>query len=426
MEKKDKFPLVYLDRISQEIAKIENVDEAKELHDRAEALRLYAKKTSKGVGVQNKCAEIAIRAAYRGGNILIDMAKRGERKRRGGDQIAKLLDATLLPQLKNLGIEKTQAHRWQKIARIREDALEAYFAEICEAEKNETEEGRWLTMAGILQLANIIIREEQADMLEGRLEERPVVPYGENICYVSMKPQVRQDAYHFIGEGDPFPTLMRRCWFFHKDTGAEFSLREYARVQTFPDSYIFVGTYNTIKDQVGNAVAPQMAKHVAKRLRGKTFGDLFAGCGGLSLGLEETGKKALWAVERDVRYARTFKINHLDTLMVTRDIKALDPLKFKPVDVIIGGPPCQGFSLSGIRFKDDPRNELYKEFLRFVKTLRPEEFLMENVMQIKSLAGQIGKDFKGIGYSVDAFEVRGEEIGMRQKRNRFFFLGRRE
>ena len=96
------------------------------------------------------------------------------------------------------------------------------------------------------------------------------------------------------------------------------------------------------------------------------------------------------------------------------------------MDVIIGGPPCQGFSLSGMRFKDDPRNELYKEFLRFVKMLRPEEFLMENVMQIKSVAGQIGKDFKNIGYSIDAFEVRGEEIGMRQKRNRFFFLGRRE
>ena len=424
MDKKEiEASLVKLDRIRAEIAKIEKVDEAKDIHDTGEALRLYLKKSGKGMRVVNKCAEITIRAAYRGGQILIDMTNRGERRTKS-DGLSKVTHQAL-PKLSDLGIDDCQATRWQKIARIPEKALERHFAEISEKSEKERE-GVWLTMQGVLQLANIILREEQAKELEGRLEERPLVPYGKNIFYVSRKPTARQDAYHFIGENDSYPTLMRYSWFFHKKTKTEFTLREYARVQTFPDTFRFVGTYNTIKDQVGNAVAPHMAKHVGKRLKGETFGDLFAGCGGLSCGLEMLGKKAVWAVERDARYARTFKANHPGTDMVTRDIRMLDPNDFKKVDIIVGGPPCQGFSLSGIRFRDDPRNGLYKEFLRFVNALRPREFLMENVMAIRGLKGQIAGDFTNIGYSVDAFEIRGEDIGMRQKRNRFFFLGKRE
>ena len=104
----------------------------------------------------------------------------------------------------------------------------------------------------------------------------------------------------------------------------------------------------------------------------------------------------------------------------------MNPVDFEKVDIIVGGPPCQGFSLSGLRFKNDPRNELYKEFLRFVEALRPEEFLMENVMQIKSVAEQIIGDFESAGYEVEAKAVRGLEIGMRQRRNRFFFTGRKK
>jgi len=168
-----------------------------------------------------------------------------------------------------------------------------------------------------------------------------------------------------------------------------------------------------------------MAKHVARELQGRTFGDLFAGCGGLSYGLEMIGKQAIWAVERSAKYARTYKANHPRATIITRDIKKLDPGDFKKVDIIVGGPPCQGFSLSGHRFKNDPRNELYKEFLRFVGTLKPKEFMMENVMQIKSVAGQITRDFEKIGYKVEAKAIKGLEIGMRQRRNRFFFIGRK-
>jgi len=258
------------------------------------------------------------------------------------------------------------------------------------------------------------------------LRDRAIIPYDENIYFLSSKFQDREIDFVLVGKDDIYPTLKRRSWFFHKGTGAEFTLREYARVQTFPDDFKFVGTYETIKDQIGNAVAPMMAKHVGQKLEGKTFGDLFAGCGGLSYGLETLGKQAIWAIERNAKYARTYKANHPHALVITRDIKKLNPVDFEKVDIIVGGPPCQGFSLSGLRFKNDPRNELYKEFLRFVEALRPEEFLMENVMQIKSVAEQIIGDFESAGYEVEAKAVRGLEIGMRQRRNRFFFTGRKK
>ena len=270
------------------------------------------------------------------------------------------------------------------------------------------------------------IRESKLDKREDDLDDRQPVPYGDNVFYLTTKWQdSREDAYKIIKEGEPFPTLKRRSWFYHED-GREFTLREYAEVQDFPREFKFVGTYEKIKDQIGNAVSPKMAEHVGKKLEGKTFGDLFAGCGGLSYGLEQLGKKGIWAIERDTSYARTYKSNHPNAKIFTRDVKGMDPKGLEGVDVIVGGPPCQGFSLSGPRFKDDSRNELYREFVRFVRTLKPKEFLMENVPQIKGYEDQIIEDFEKIGYGVEAFMVKGEEIGMRQRRHRFFFLGRRK
>jgi len=256
-----------------------------------------------------------------------------------------------------------------------------------------------------------------------QLDSRPIVPYGENIFYLTAKWQDRHSDFIYVDNKEPLPTLKRRSWFYHKDTKAEFSLRDYARVQEFPDSFKFVGTYEKIKDQIGNAVPPKMAKFVGEKLHGKTFGDLFAGCGGLSCGLEMLGKKSVWAVERSIDYARTYTVNHPHSLVVTKDIRELNPKDFSAVDIIIGGPPCQGFSLSGKRFKDDPRNELYKEFVRFVSVLKPHEFLLENVPQIREAEKEITSEFEKVGYQVQTQLIKGEEIGMRQMRHRFFFYG---
>jgi len=272
-----------------------------------------------------------------------------------------------------------------------------------------------------------VIDEHRLDDSMEDLDDRAIIPYDENIYFLSNKFQEKREGdFKLLAEGEIFPTLKRRSWFFHKETGAEFTLREYARVQTFPDTFKFVGTYETIKDQIGNAVAPHMARYVGKKLKGKTLGDLFAGCGGLSYGLVELGKHAIWAVERDAKYARTYKANHPRAMVVTRDIKKLDPGDFKKVDIVVGGPPCPGLSLSGKRLKNDPRNDLYKEFIRFVKMLAPEEFLMENVPQIRGMVPQIIRGFEKAGYNVQTELVKGLEIGMRQRRNRFFFTGKRK
>lgn len=269
----------------------------------------------------------------------------------------------------------------------------------------------------------VLIKEKRLNSQEDDIDDRKITPYGDNIFYLSSKFQIRPSDFVIIKDGEPYPTLKRRSWFYHEDE-REFSLREYAQVQTFPDEFKFVGTYEKIKDQIGNAVAPKMASYVGQSLKGKTIGDLFAGCGGLSYGLKMLGKEVLWAIERNVNSARTYKINHPKTKVLTRDIKKINPSTLEKVDVIVGGPPCQGFSLSGLRFKDDPRNELYKEFLRFVDVLKPKEFIMENVPQIKQLEKQIVKDFNKIGYKVEGKLIRGEDIGMRQKRNRYFYIGK--
>jgi len=112
------------------------------------------------------------------------------------------------------------------------------------------------------------------------------------------------------------------------------------------------------------------------------------------------------------------------------NITKVNPLELEKVDIIVGGPPCQGLSNAGSekrnntqRFIEDPRNKLYKEFVRFVKYLQPKEFIMENVKEIEQFKDEIIKDFNSANYDVKTKLVTGNEIGMKQNRKRFFFLG---
>jgi len=275
-----------------------------------------------------------------------------------------------------------------------------------------------------------LIKELKEDVKQGILWDRLPVPYGDNIFYLSEinHKDVRNDAYHVINDGEPYPTLKRRSWFFHKD-GREFSLREYARVQTFPDDFKFIGTKKNIKDQIGNAVAPDMAKHVSKDIPKGNAIELFAGCGGMALGFERNNHKILFMNERDRMACFTYHYNFPNVIISRKDIKKLsideikENIKNKKINLIFGGPPCQGFSLSGNRFKDDPRNKLYKEFIRIVDGIKPKYFILENVMGILPFKEDISKDFNEVGYKVSIQIVKGEEIGMRQHRHRVFFKG---
>ena len=129
--------------------------------------------------------------------------------------------------------------------------------------------------------------------------------------------------------------------------------------------------------------------------------DLFAGCGGLSLGFEMAGFNIPLAIEIDEWASETYEKNHPSTEVLMGDITKIIDLENiiskddLPIDGIIGGPPCQGFSLSGNRDKKDPRNSLFMEFVRFVKYFKPKFFVMENVtgiLSMKTKDNQLAKD----------------------------------
>lgn len=161
--------------------------------------------------------------------------------------------------------------------------------------------------------------------------------------------------------------------------------------------------------------------------------DLFAGVGGLSLGFEQAGFDVAFAVEFDKDIAEAYEKNHAGTTMYNADISKLDPNQLLKrhgrVDVIVGGPPCQGFSQKGKRLSvNDDRNFLFRQYVRFVEVFRPKFFVIENVPNIITTANGYFKDeiikaFSALGYDVkaDVFDV--SEYGVPQQRRRAVFIG---
>ncbi|WP_312649298.1 DNA cytosine methyltransferase [Aminipila sp.] len=169
--------------------------------------------------------------------------------------------------------------------------------------------------------------------------------------------------------------------------------------------------------------------------------DLFCGCGGLSLGFMKAGYIIKKAVEFDQPIANTYKLNHPEVEVIVDDIRNIDTtgvFKNGDADIIIGGPPCQGFSMAGARirqgFIDDPRNYLFKHYYNVVKEVRPKVFVMENVKGMKTM--QNGKIFKEIlGTFSDAETMEGNpyhlyykvikalDFGIPQKRERLIIIG---
>ena len=140
--------------------------------------------------------------------------------------------------------------------------------------------------------------------------------------------------------------------------------------------------------------------------------DLFAGCGGFSCGFEKAGFLIISAVEFDKQIAESYAKNHIKTKMIADDIKNVDNdrvFKRGDADIIIGGPPCQGFSMAGPRirngFIDDPRNYLFKHYFNVVKIVRPKIFILENVKGILNIkGGKIFEEIKNIFENPDNFE----------------------
>ena len=162
--------------------------------------------------------------------------------------------------------------------------------------------------------------------------------------------------------------------------------------------------------------------------------DLFCGCGGLSLGFEKAGINVLVGIDAWQDAITTFNYNHKNSKGICADLSMLQPseiekeLSGKPIDLIIGGPPCQGFSVAGKRIVDDERNKLYKNFVRFVEYFKPKAFMMENVPNILSIGDgivrdAIVKDFSDLGYKVVYKVLTASDYGVPQNRRRAVFVG---
>lgn len=162
--------------------------------------------------------------------------------------------------------------------------------------------------------------------------------------------------------------------------------------------------------------------------------DLFCGCGGLSLGFEEAGYNVLLGIDIWEDALKTYAYNHKHSKTLCADMSTLrgedvkDIIGDNSVDVIIGGPPCQGFSIAGKRIVNDDRNKLYKGFVRMVEYFKPKAFVMENVPNILSIGDgavreTIINDFKSLGYTVETKVLTASDYGVPQNRRRAVFVG---
>lgn len=167
------------------------------------------------------------------------------------------------------------------------------------------------------------------------------------------------------------------------------------------------------------------------------FVDLFAGCGGLSLGLQQAGFTPWFVNEIVEQFCNTYKYNHelSDDHYFVGDIadlnQHLDEYKnlLSDITLVCGGPPCQGFSMANRqRILDDPRNSLYKQYLIFLQNVRPKFFILENVKGMMNKIEEIKENFKeylGEEYQFDYALVKAQDYGVPQNRERFIMIGNR-
>lgn len=168
-----------------------------------------------------------------------------------------------------------------------------------------------------------------------------------------------------------------------------------------------------------------------------TYIDLFCWAGWFSLWFQKAGFENIFSVDIEKEFCETYKFNFPNHLLIEKDINYLTDEEIlnltgnKDIDVIIWGPPCQGFSMAwniGRKFIDDPRNRLFKEFVRVVSIVKPKYFVMENVARLythnkNKTRKEIIEDFEKIGYKVECKILNSADFGVPQIRKRVIFIG---
>lgn len=251
---------------------------------------------------------------------------------------------------------------------------------------------------------------------------------------------------------------------------------EMKRLQSFSDHFELLGTYKEKKDRIGNSVPPLFMVAIANSIREKMFDgnnngkteprrkkyvdilndawqdhlrpreqdaptviSTFAGCGGSSLGYSMAGYRELLAVEWDDNAVETFRLNFPGVPVYHGDIAKLSVeecmrlanIKEGELDILDGSPPCQGFSTAGKRRFSDIRNQLFKEYVRLLRGLRPKVFVMENVSGMvkgvmKLIFAEIMRELKASGYDVSARMMNAMYFNVPQSRERIIFIGIRK
>ena len=256
----------------------------------------------------------------------------------------------------------------------------------------------------------------------------------------------------------------------------QFGPLSYAICSSFPHRYRFVGSFTDRRYRIGNSVPPMLMKAIATQINHKLWGGMaltpypetmkytdileaawqdhlkpkaddaptvistFAGGGGSSLGYSMAGYRELLAVEWDNNAVETFKLNfpeipvyHGDIakLSVKECMKLAELSEVGELDLFDGSPPCQGFSTAGKRIMNDPRNQLFREYIRLLRGLKPKVFVMENVSgmvkgKMKLVFVEILKELKASGYRVKVKLLNAMYFNVPQSRQRLIFIGVRD
>ena len=290
------------------------------------------------------------------------------------------------------------------------------------------------------------------------------------------------NTYVRLHRNEPSPTMVpgNNAFPVHPTLNRSLTPREAARIQSFPDNHIFSGARREQCILVGNAVPPLMAAHIALEVKehlinpkyigskndllisrnskiempsqnsksnNLNFIDLFSGAGGIGIGFSQAGYNQIFSADFDSAVAMTHRNYHKDIPFIEGDLsddKIFETIKkdFSDtrIDVIVGGPPCQGFSMFGkrrfVKSKDhnpleDERNNLIFTYLRYVEHFQPKWFLMENVPGLINLEGgyflkELLKAVESLGYkNYDYKVINTADYGVPQKRKRFILIANR-
>lgn len=210
------------------------------------------------------------------------------------------------------------------------------------------------------------------------------------------------------------------------------------RAHTYTDSHKGSRPRRTYTESKGNSSYLNELRQLALKPRATFTGvSLFSGIGGFSLGFRSAGCDIKGFVEIDDALSEIYSANFTKTERLGADITRLESAQIRaflersgPIDVVIGGPPCQGFSLSGKRDVDDPRNYLFQEYMRFIDLVQPRVAIIENVRLLTSMKSKSGgfvrdhiiRDLKKHGYRATLHEVNACHYGVPQHRERVFFV----